>query len=294
MDESGIHEGSHICVVAGFIAPLTLCRALEAKWRTVLNIYGIKFFHAKEFANGSGQFLGWKNDRKQKFLQDALGTIIDGFYLTGPQKRRPLSIAIAIHISDFKALSIDQRRWLTGGLLAKSENVKWKTSGAPNKPYFLAFQQCVIDAIRFGLKEHSERAHFVFDRQSEFERSALSLCDAMRSQHKDIGSKMGEIVFSSKETAILLQVADFMAYEAYQHKIRELKYKRPQPLSDNAHILFNDWNAKRRLISIDGKQLDALLNECPMRPGQRFRWPNESLHPKHIPLGAKVVRFPRD
>jgi hypothetical protein len=150
-----------------------------------------------------------------------------------------------------------------------------------------------VDTIRFGQNKPSEKTHFVFDRQSEFELSALATCEVIRSQHKDIQCKMGDVVFSSKESAIPLQVANFMAYEAYQHKVRELHHRRPQSLSNNAQVLFSDWMAKRRLISIDGKQLAALLKECPITHGQRFRWPKESLHPKQIPMGAKVVRFPR-
>jgi hypothetical protein len=135
MDESGIHAGSRVCVVAGFVAPNHVCADLEIKWRTVLRKFGVKYFHAKEFAAiDSGQFFGWRAERKQRFISDALGTILDAFYVRTALKWPPLSIAVAIHADDFSALSLDERRWLTGGSLARSEKLKWKSPGAPTKP----------------------------------------------------------------------------------------------------------------------------------------------------------------
>jgi hypothetical protein len=152
-----------------------------------------------------------------------------------------------------------------------------------------------MDAVRFGMHNQIDKVHFVFDRQSDFESSALSLCEVMRKQHKDVDMKMGDVVFTSKESAILLQVADFMAYEAYQHKMRVLNEKRAQAPSFNAECLFDGWRQRRRLIAINAKQIEALLAQSPLCAGQRFCWPSEfpTTYLKGLPMGTKVVRFPR-
>jgi hypothetical protein len=302
MDESGIHGGSRVCVVAGFVAPLAICTALEREWRRLLKAFNLRHFHAKDFASVSLEGMPWlavsapaKPRSKADFVRCATSIITSELWKDERGKQRAYAVAAAVHVDDFKARSLDERRWLTGGVLAAGTSRKWRSTGAPMKPYFLSFQQCVMDAIRFGMHNQSDKLHFVFDRQSDFEVSALSLCGVMRRQHKDVDLKMGDVVFTSKESAILLQVADFMAYEAYQHKVRVLAEKRAQTPSFNAECLFDGWRRRRRLITIDAKQIEALLSQSPLRSGQRFCWPSEfpTTYLKGLPMGTKVVRFPR-
>ncbi|HEX3986773.1 MAG TPA: DUF3800 domain-containing protein [Acidobacteriaceae bacterium] len=302
MDESGIHSGSRVCVVAGFVAPLHICTSLEREWRKLLKAFNLKYFHAKDFSSVALQGLPWlpisapaKTRSSEEFVRHATNIITAELWKDERGKQRAFAVAAAVHVDDFRARILDERRWLTGGVLATGTSRKWRSMGAPTKPYFLAFQQCVMDAVRFGMHNQTDKLHFVFDRQSDFETSALSLCGVMRKQHKDVDLKMGDVVFTSKESAILLQVADFMAYEAYQHKVRVLAEKRAQSPSFNADCLFDGWRRRRRLITIDNKQIEALLAQCPLRPGQRFCWPSEfpTTYLKGLPMGTKVVRFPR-
>lgn len=148
MDESGIHGDSKICVVAGFVAPMLICTSLEREWRKLLKAFKLSFFHAKDFSSISLPGTPWlpvdarqKPRSKEEFVRSATGIITSELWKDERGKQRAFAVAAAVHIDDFKARSTDERRWLTGGVLAKGANHKWKSMGAPTKPYFLAFQQ---------------------------------------------------------------------------------------------------------------------------------------------------------
>ena len=148
-DESGIHKGSPVCVVCGFVLPRQSAAFLSRAWQEqVLLKYGIPFFHAKDFAKKSGPFRDWREWKFTAFAIDAMATInsaLDGH--SGGV------VGAALLTSAFYALTIDQRRWLTGGQFSRdvrSQPIKWKRQGAPNKPYFLLFQQAILDAVKFS------------------------------------------------------------------------------------------------------------------------------------------------
>jgi hypothetical protein len=305
MDESGIHADASVCVVAGFVAPLEQCASLEASWRKLLKDHDLDYFHAKDYAKTAGPFRMWKAERKRRFTISALALISSGLNTFDLSGRSPINVAVAIDTADFKGLAIDQRRWLTGGQLAATQRLngwKWKSQGAPTKPYFLAFHQCVMEAIRFGPPSATEKVHFVFDRQTTFEVSARSLCELMRKQHSDVARKMGDVVYTSKEDAVLLQVADFMAYEAYRYRLRVTKDGAKSATTFTTERLARSAS-RQRLSVIDAKQMSSLLTERPLKAGESFKWPDEfprSFSPFYadtgrstIPMGTKVVRFPR-
>jgi hypothetical protein len=55
-DESGIHQGSPVCLVAGFVAKTRDCGILSSNWQQVLGEYQLPYFHANEYAKKSGPF----------------------------------------------------------------------------------------------------------------------------------------------------------------------------------------------------------------------------------------------
>lgn len=48
-DESGIHSGSKVCVVAGYMASPSKWKKFDVAWRAVLTEYRVPFFHGKVF-----------------------------------------------------------------------------------------------------------------------------------------------------------------------------------------------------------------------------------------------------
>ena len=49
MDDSGSHDDSHNCIVAGYWGSVVQWSALEAEWRQVLSVYGQEEFKSNKF-----------------------------------------------------------------------------------------------------------------------------------------------------------------------------------------------------------------------------------------------------
>jgi hypothetical protein len=171
--------------------------------------------------------------QRSRFEIDALGainaTLSLDFGLVG----------VAINTKDFFALSLDERRWLTGGYMSQAR--RWKKQGAPNKPYFLAFQQAVMDAVKFTQDRDiggvhlgiGEPVHFVFDQQHEYESSARATFNALKRAPSSVKERIGDIVFTSKLRAIPLQVADFIAYESFCYLVNRIVRKQEKLRSEH-------------------------------------------------------------
>jgi hypothetical protein len=60
-DESGVHKGSLVTVIAGYVAAKDVWASLERKWNEELAVYadkGVKTFHMTECIAQSGEFSG--------------------------------------------------------------------------------------------------------------------------------------------------------------------------------------------------------------------------------------------
>jgi Protein of unknown function (DUF3800) len=277
-DESGIHGDSSICVVAGFALSASRAWSLSTDWQnSLLFKYRIPYFHAKEFAQRRGPFEGWSNNKIRDFSIDAIGII----NISLSTLKSEAIIAAALTSKDFMQLSIDERRWLTGGQYVLSENTntkKWKKQGAPTKPYFLLFQQAVLDAVKVTQDKNfqgdglgtGEIVHFIFDQQHEYESSARAVFRAMKQMPISVKDRIGDVVFSSKLRAIPLQVADFIAYESFCYLNRR-EVDSVDVITNQAERLFNSaWWNRCRSVFIDKTVLQQLLSHCPLQPRQRF------------------------
>ena len=293
-DESRIHEGSHICVVAGLVLADSAARVLSEKWSELLSDHDLTHFHAKNFAALSGPFRGWHRNRTPAFSQNATELINGALGYSGSPAMR---IAVGISSTDFFRLPADERRWLTGGTFAEGKNGlrKWKRQGAPSKPYFLAFQQAVLDATKLTtvdtgaqLISHvdtNEKVDFIFDRQSEYEATALGVYRAMKEMPLSIKGRVGNITFESKTKSVLLQIADFMAYEAYSYLRSREVLSLDRPSQQASAVLTDALGFNTRHVYIDSKALSRLLLHSPLTPNRVFvppdpRYPFDSLSQK--------------
>jgi len=50
-DESGIHQGAPVCIVAGYLASPTEWESLDKPWVEALRKANVSYFHAAEFFN---------------------------------------------------------------------------------------------------------------------------------------------------------------------------------------------------------------------------------------------------
>jgi hypothetical protein len=300
-DESGIHGGAPICVVAGFVATSKCCNDLSWKWRVLLDKYELDFFHAREYAKRSGPFRegpphlwrtaeevfahhkpNWDQECRRNFETDALAVIHESLDRSDPL----ILVGAAINTKEFLALPIEHRRWLTGGYLSAPK--KWRRQGAPTKPYFLAFQQAVLDAVKFSQHTDSsgrhlgtgDNVHFVFDQQFKYERSAHGIFNAMKRSPLSIKNRIGDVVFASKSKALPLQVADFVAYESFCYLVERLHRNRDLMRRRAAQRLFS--MSAMRSVYIGSRELSKFLDACPPRPHCAFTLPD--------PIDDRVAR----
>lgn len=164
--------------------------SFKRAWSKVLQAYGVSRFHARDFFAGnfggpSSVYHGWQTDKAVAFLHELVATI-NGLNL------RPIGGAIVVN--DFNALTLGERRILTGGLWSIPKQ-KFVVSGAPTKPYFAAFVRFLIEAMEQTPK--NAITHFVFDRQNVMERNAARLFHGLTSYHAFEGhEKLGSLQYA--------------------------------------------------------------------------------------------------
>ncbi len=82
-DRDGVQPGSGYPIIAGFAAPRTQWESFCLEWKSVLDSYGVRYFHAKELRemrsvvenkrlvlhrHRNNQYLGWTVPKMEKYL----------------------------------------------------------------------------------------------------------------------------------------------------------------------------------------------------------------------------------
>jgi hypothetical protein len=206
LDESGFHEGAKMCVIAGYFGGPGQMRLLEKARDKTLSDFGfsMKDFHAKDLIK----------IRDRRPMLKALARVV------GEQKKI-YPVTWAIVVADFNSFSLEQRKFLTGATLSPSG--KLITSGCPNKPYFVPFQQIirvVTDAASVGGK-----AHFSFGINIQFAEYAIALfkqiVDNPPPKDSSISTwksrdRLGTPLFPLAAETAPLQAADLLVHTTYR------------------------------------------------------------------------------
>ena len=137
LDESGIHDGAAICVIAGFFSGRGQWRAFERDWRKMLHRFDVPMeeVHAKDLIpKRQGFFLKLRDTRHdpEELLNQMAETVA---------RHTVYPVAAGVIVRGFYSFSLEQRRFLVTGATLKDG--KLITTGSPNKPYFARFQWCV-------------------------------------------------------------------------------------------------------------------------------------------------------
>jgi hypothetical protein len=257
LDESGIHNGAPICVIAGY-------HASERQWKRLGELWtadGCEVeFHAKRFFARSPEgkrvspYADWDDRKANDYLRcrlDAISTA--NIYPVGAM----------IDVRAFRAFSHDERRHLTGGMWREG---KWRFSGGPSKPYYLVFQDVVIQSVQ-KVKRPGWQAHFVVAEQNELVPLAAKLYALMKRTlyDRELVSLMGEMRFASPKAQPGLQAADLLAYCWYQYRILGHGMKREADEAMKALMYKGD---EMRYFSAES--MAKLLRQAPMTPGITF------------------------
>jgi hypothetical protein len=220
LDESGIHDGAAVCVIAGYFAHRAPWRAFETDWKRLLYRFKVPIheFHTKDlFPRANGFFHGW--NRHNEFLEAVASTIA--------RHRLIHPIGGGIYVNDFKSFPITERRYFTG---ANVNSVgKLVSSGCPNKPYFVPFQKCVVRVCGYAPK--GGKAHFFFGLDRPFAEYAAALfkqieattapqIDDPRLESNALRERLGTPAFPKAKETPQLQIADFLVNLTYHHVIK--------------------------------------------------------------------------
>lgn len=209
LDESGIHDGAAICVIAGFFGGSSGWKTLEKGWEPILKRHHVSLedFHAKDFV---------KVEKYAPLLLE-LAVLISGITKIHP-------VCFSIDVEEFNSFSYAQRKFMTGSVV---KHKKMVTTGCPSKPYFVPFQNCiknVCDHAPIGGK-----AHFFFGLDKPFAGYAVELFAQTKSDeyacpasHWTTKDRLGDPAFPLAKETPQLQAADLFVHSAYQFL---LKYK---------------------------------------------------------------------
>jgi hypothetical protein len=259
MDESGIHDGAHVCCIAGYWGSEKKWKRFEKRWPEILqaaNEPTLKEFHSTDFwrSDGSrkGIFAAWNDTKADRFIDDLVDCIVE-------TKIFPTHSTLVVE--EWNKLNRDERIFLTGGHYHRTEK-RWLTFGAPNRTYFLPFPFAIVTpalACSPGL-----HVHYVFDLHKQFKTYAGDLYDLLK-QRTDFAwaHRLGSLAMESSESAPGLQAADLLAYQHYRHaKVRIEKNRplRPSELPPLIRRLLTNMQDDHDFQFFDAEGLDKALD----------------------------------
>ena len=206
-DESSDGKQEKIFVIAGFLGRYDQWSKIEWRWRTLLNKYGINYYHAveAEFARREFEKPPYRTDHKAALTQgqfqllgdvrtDFLSVLTSGF-VTG--------LSIGIPMVAFNAVAN------TPDILEKFGN----------SPYYYCAHLAMLRAlhgIRYELGSR-ELVKFIFDQQKQHEGEMTRVHEEFRKKDLVYRSQVGSLSFEDKQQFIPLQVADTLAYETRKY-----------------------------------------------------------------------------
>jgi hypothetical protein len=233
-DESGIHDGADLCILSGYIASVKQWELFDSRWNAVLVRNDVSDFHSKDFfaLDKSGKRIGrykslsqpdvklsygdWSDERANDFIDGLLSAVHDSTI-------HP--IGSYVNTAVFFGFTYGERKYLTGGKF-NGETLKWLTTGAPSKPYFLIYDHCLAEALhrtKVGM-----RTLFIFDQQRQFEsRAVQQFSESMTVLSHRAGDvargKYAGVLFHERTDVPGLQAADLYTHCWHRYVTDESK-----------------------------------------------------------------------
>jgi len=205
-DESGTHQASPVCAMAGYIAPAHDWFWFSREWRAALREDGVPivagdsepFFHAVKCDGRyrGSQYEAWSEDRCNLHRQK-LASIIN--------RRGLVAIGTAVVVEDYKRVFLPQLSPELQEVFAK--------------PYMFCFSVC-LEKIGRHLKEigisPGEQIAPFFDQNTEMAKTALEFYRKLI-DFTPLSTLFTPVHFDDKKKRLPLQAADYAAYESFRH-----------------------------------------------------------------------------
>jgi Protein of unknown function (DUF3800) len=266
-DESGTERDEKVCIVGGFFGTVKQWKRFEHLWAPNAKSPG---FHAKRFfaRDKKGErvkpYRGWSNAQAERYLVKLLKAI---------ETANIQPVASMIDLDAFWSFNFEERHQLTG---AHWRDHKLKLSGAPNRPYYLPFQQVVLDSLDQSSKELG--VYFSFDENEILERHARQVYQRIKSsavvEEPSLAERMKGITFESDLDNIGLQASDLLVYSWHDHVTRA------EAMRPELHMAFNVFKQKQRgdeLRFFTQDTMEKLLGKKPLTTGRTYT--TESFRP---------------
>jgi hypothetical protein len=205
LDESGIHDGAKVCIIAGFFGEERAWSKAEKLWKKRLAQFGVPLdeFHSKDLVKCHGFFGRWTPTKSLK-LQLALAEVI--------AKHGIFPIAQGVTVDDFFKFSINERRFMTGATLYP--NGRLKETGNPSRPYFAAFQPLMNQVLRYAPPRG--KVHFYCGLDRPFAAFAGQLYGMLKTRPgHQYQNRFGDISFPMAKETPALQAADLLSHLTY-------------------------------------------------------------------------------
>lgn len=189
-DESGIHSGSDITVIAGFLGDDNAWLRLDNEWRGKLDEFELSWFHAVDCEHGQGAFLGKHPEPIRKYILMEFARVIASAGLT--------IVASAFVIDDWRNAATDP--------------LKARFPSA----YMFCFEFCMQKLSSWAKADPIRgRIDVVFAQQREFESQALEMFGHY-ARNSFFGDGLGTAEYREMTGSSGLQAADLLCSETYR------------------------------------------------------------------------------
>jgi hypothetical protein len=253
LDESGIHDESPMCLMAGYVATNRQWTKVIREWEHVQRSFNAPVFHAYRFfptAAFKQDYPGWDEEKRRSYVMALVGVL---------RAHKLVRINHGVDVAAFRALTEDERRHVTGGILSKNYS-RWTRQGAPTKPYFLCFMLCVNQALN---STSDLKVNLFCDEQPDesSKNNATELVELIKEYRAD-QERLGSIIFGSRGDHPPLQAADLLAYLWYVQRSKD-----NSPFEDE--ILEALLGGQVSLPYCNDAMLKVILEGLPNRVGER-------------------------
>lgn len=189
-DESGIHSGSEITVIAGFLGDEDAWQRLDDGWRMKLDEFELSWFHAVDCEHGNGEFLGKHPEPIRKFILMEFARVIASARLT--------IVASAFVVDDWRDVA--------------TVHLKARFPSA----YMFCFEFCMQKLSSWAKADPIRgKVDVVFARQTEFQSQALEMFGHY-SRNGFFGDWLGAAEYREMPGSPGLQAADLLCSETYR------------------------------------------------------------------------------
>jgi hypothetical protein len=204
LDESGIHDGAEVCVIAGYCGHQSTWKRFSKRWCTILRAADVPIdkFHAVDLIEHHKFFFQMPRDKHEELIMDLAHTVASvNIY----------SVTVGLILGTFLNLSEPQKRFFTGTTIDDSISPgKLCTSGCPTTPYFMPFLHCVRKVFD-NVPKLAIDFHFGF--AQSFYGYAAQMFEMIRQRDPAVRTPLQSDAKSTPE----MQAADFLSYTSYKH-----------------------------------------------------------------------------